>query len=58
MNKWKAIPVSKAVRVVMQFHGAVALIVVMAVATPELLNHVVATPTQHETTKGLDTPTP
>ena len=58
MNKWKAIPVAKAVQVVMQFQGAVALVVVMAVATPELMHQVAAPPMQNETTKGVDTPIP
>jgi hypothetical protein len=58
MNKWNAIPVAKAVRVVMQFHGAVALVVVMAVATPELMHQVAAPPTQNETTKVVDTSIP
>jgi hypothetical protein len=58
MNKWNAIPVAKAVRVVMQFHGAVALVVVMAVATPELMHQAAAPPTQNQTTKVVDTPIP
>jgi hypothetical protein len=58
MNKWKAIPVAKAVRVVMQFQGAVTLVVIMAVATPELIHQVATPPTQNETTTGVDTPTP
>jgi hypothetical protein len=58
MNKWKAIPVAKAVRVIMRFHGAVALVVVMAVATPELMHQVAAPPTQNETSTGPDTPRP
>ena len=52
------IPIYKAVRVVMQFHGAIALVVVMAVATPELMHQVAASPTQNETTQGVDTPIP
>jgi hypothetical protein len=54
MNKWKAIPVAKTVRVVMQFQGAVALGVVLAVATPELMQLGGKPPTLNETTKGVD----
>jgi hypothetical protein len=56
MNKWKDIPVAKAVRVVIKFQGAVALVVIMAVATPELIHQVAAPPTQNEITTGVDTP--
>ena len=38
INKWRSIDVVKAVRVVMKFQSAVALGVVLAVATPELMN--------------------
>jgi hypothetical protein len=54
MNKWKSIQVVKTVRVVMKFQGAVALGVVMAVATPELLHRGAEPHTQHETPKGAD----
>jgi hypothetical protein len=56
MNKWKAIPVAKAIRVVMKYQGAIALVVVMAVATPDLIHQVAAPPTQIEITTGVDTP--
>jgi len=52
MNKWKAIPVAKAVRVVMQFQGAVALVIIMAVAAPELLNLGSDPHTAHQKTQG------
>jgi len=54
MNKWKSIQVVKAVRVVMKFQGAVALGVVLAVATPELLHRGAEPHTQHEPPKGVD----
>lgn len=53
MNKWKSIGVVKAVRVVMVFQGAVALGVVLAVATPELLNRGAEPLAQHQTPKDL-----
>lgn len=56
MNKWKAIPVAKAVRVVMQFQGAVALVVIMAVSTPELLNLGSDPHTAHQKTQGKAQP--
>jgi hypothetical protein len=56
MNKWKAIPVAKAVRVVMQFQGAVALVVIMAVATPELLNLGSDSHAAHQKTQGKAQP--
>jgi hypothetical protein len=54
MNKWKAIPVAKAVRVVMQFQGTVALGVVLAIATPELMHLGWQPHTLNDTTKGVD----
>jgi hypothetical protein len=54
MNKWKAIPVAKVVRVVMRFQGVVALGVVLSVTTPELMNLGSTPHTLNDTTKGVD----
>ena len=54
MNKWNAIPVAKAVRVVMQFQGTVALGIVLAVATPELMHLVWKPHTLNGATNSVD----